>query len=89
MLALRLNIGYNIQGHKNQFADVAQSVEHFIGNEEVGSSNLLISSKKTICTADGFCFFSQRKLIEQILVFAFEQCAFVYPASYHEQIYSL
>ena len=27
-------------------ADVAQSVEHFIGNEEVGSSNLLISSSK-------------------------------------------
>ena len=27
-------------------ADVAQSVEHLIGNEEVGSSNLLISSKK-------------------------------------------
>ena len=26
-------------------ADVAQSVEHLIGNEEVGSSNLLISSK--------------------------------------------
>ena len=27
-------------------ADVAQSVEHLIGNEEVGSSNLLISSKQ-------------------------------------------
>ena len=27
-------------------ADVAQLVEHFIGNEEVGSSNLLISSSK-------------------------------------------
>lgn len=29
-------------------ADVAQAVEHFIGNEEVGSSSLLISS-----TGDG------------------------------------
>ena len=29
-------------------ADVAQSVEHLIGNEEVGSSNLLISSKTII-----------------------------------------
>ncbi len=27
-------------------ADVAQSVEHLIGNEEVDSSNLFISSKK-------------------------------------------
>ena len=29
-------------------ADVAQQAEHFLGKEEVGSSNLLISSIKTL-----------------------------------------
>ena len=38
-------------------ADVAQSVEHLIGNEEVGSSNLLISSKQTNSTPKGMLFF--------------------------------
>ena len=32
---------------KITYADVAQSVEHLIGNEEVGSSNLLISSMRS------------------------------------------
>ena len=36
---------------KIQYADVAQSVEHLIGNEEVGSSNLLISSRKPLWLA--------------------------------------
>ena len=37
-------------------ADVAQLVEHFIGNEEVGSSNLLISSIKKVPSTDGTFF---------------------------------
>ena len=38
-------------------ADVAQSVEHLIGNEEVGSSNLLISSKtEKTAPPKGCCF---------------------------------
>ena len=37
-------------------ADVAQSVEHLIGNEEVGSSNLLISSKKKMHPDNGVHF---------------------------------
>ena len=50
-------------------ADVAQSVEHLIGNEEVGSSNLLISSK-TDKTAPrkGCCFsvFSQMGICDYL-----------------------
>ena len=38
-------------------ADVAQSVEHLIGNEEVGSSNLLISSKQKNDIPIGMPFF--------------------------------
>ena len=37
-------------------ADVAQSVEHLIGNEEVGSSNLLISSKNKNRIPNGMRF---------------------------------
>ena len=37
-------------------ADVAQSVEHLIGNEEVDSSNLFISSKKKMHPENGMHF---------------------------------
>lgn len=37
-------------------ADVAQSVEHLIGNEEVDSSNLFISSKKKMHPDNGVHF---------------------------------
>ncbi len=36
------------------YADIAQSVEHLIGNEEVISSNLIISSKKPRKQLRGF-----------------------------------
>ncbi len=39
------------------FADIAQSVEHLIGNEEVISSNLIISSKNSEASVSEFLFF--------------------------------
>ena len=49
-------------------ADVAQSVEHLIGNEEVGSSNLLISSKTDKAAPRKGCCFS---VFRQISLFGF------------------
>ena len=54
-------------------ADVAQSVEHLIGNEEVGSSNLLISSKRR-CTAYMRCiFFSEPYGKTELIIFRSNQ----------------
>ncbi len=44
------------------YADVAQSVEHLIGNEEVGSSNLLISSKRKTLRSECFFFWNRGKI---------------------------
>ena len=41
---------------ERRFADMAQSVEHVIGNDEVISSNLIISSKNPTQTGWIFCF---------------------------------
>ena len=39
-----------------KYANVAQQVAHIIGNDEVGSSNLLVSSKKTVREWTAFLF---------------------------------
>ena len=59
-LAICKKLLYNIEVSTRdgkKVADVAQLVEHFIGNEEVGSSNLLISSKKMEPSNGWFHFF--------------------------------
>ena len=40
-----------------EFADMAQEVEHVLGKDEVTSSNLVISSKKTAAYAAVLLFF--------------------------------
>lgn len=40
-----------------EFADMAQEVEHVLGKDEVTSSNLVISSKKTAAHAAVLFFF--------------------------------
>jgi hypothetical protein len=44
-------------------ADIAQSAEHILGKDEVISSNLIISSRRT--SVKGFC-----KLFTEVLSFA-------------------
>ena len=45
-------------------ADIAQLVEHVIGNDEVISSNLIISSKNPRLIASGFCVKKQKEFLE-------------------------
>ena len=51
-------------------ADVAQAVEHFIGNEEVGSSSLLISStERSLCQTGMVCAERSFYLIVSFCIF--------------------
>ena len=52
-------VWYNIQVVKrdDKNAGMAQLAEHVIGNDEVISSNLITSSKKSIAIAVDFLFF--------------------------------
>ena len=48
-------------------ADIAQSVEHLIGNEEVISSNLIISSKSPRQSPRVFCVKNRERIFRNLL----------------------
>ena len=56
-------VWYNIQVVKrdDKNAGMAQLAEHVIGNDEVISSNLITSSKKSIAIAVDFLFFMAKR----------------------------
>ena len=52
-------------GQKNEYAAMAQQVEHVLGKDEVTGSNPVSSSKKTTQRGGFFLYFRQKRSFEK------------------------